>query len=85
MHHHHFFGVRYSDGLRDRSLSWSGGWIEGAVGRCQEERRAVMLKQLIKWFGPEAQDPIDYVDTWILQFLEWIFKFCKYIYIYTYI
>ena len=52
------------------------------MGRCQEERRAVMLKQLIKWFGPEAQDPIDYVDTWILQFLEWIFKFCKYIFIY---
>lgn len=49
------------------------------MGRCQEERRAVMLKQLIKWFGPEAQDPIDYVDTWILQFFEWIFKFSKYI------
>eukprot|EP00434_Breviolum_minutum_P037359 symbB.v1.2.033123.t1/scaffold4070.1/size45258/2 len=46
-------------------------FINGAPGRLwstrsQEERRAVMLKQLIKWFGPEAQDPIDYVEKdWV--------------------
>merc|ERR1712232_545598 len=46
----------------------NGACAKAWSNRSDEERKAAVLRQLVKWFGDEARNPVDYLEkNWVVD------------------
>lgn len=51
-----------SDGAQPALLAFICGTAARRLSGQPDERRRLVLEALVRWFGPDARDPVDYVD-----------------------